>query len=216
MSRRDPIGHNIATAAIAHLAGWLRERVAFVRTPPSLPAAPGSWSGLAAGARLPERSGTRPAVSTTIPQQQRDDNAPAELQEELFARISALSGVVTGPAAISVPAARGLFLPGAPDRAARAFLVPDAREFAHLHPRYDGSLHLSLPPPLAAQAIALGWAVAHPLAGIRLTPGMVMVYGPRDERELDIVTTIVTTSHAWVSGDGGFSAAVPHEDLRST
>jgi hypothetical protein len=29
---------------------------------------------------------------------------------------------------------------------------------------------------------------------------MVMVYGPRDERELDVVTTIVTTSHAWVSG----------------
>lgn len=45
-----------------------------------------------------------------------------------------------------------------------------------------------------------GWAVAHPLAGIRLTPGMVLVYGPRDEAELDVVTGIVMTSHAWAAG----------------
>jgi phospholipase/carboxylesterase len=83
---------------------------------------------------------------------------------------------------------------------AQAFLVPRAREFAHLHPGHDGSLHIALPVGMAADAIRHGWAVAHPLAGIRLTPGMVLVYGPRDERELDVVTAIVSTSHAWATG----------------
>lgn len=46
-----------------------------------------------------------------------------------------------------------------------AFLVPRTGEFAHLHPGYDGSLHLALPPALARDAIVKGWAVAHPLAG---------------------------------------------------
>jgi phospholipase/carboxylesterase len=30
---------------------------------------------------------------------------------------------------------------------------------------------------------------------------MVLVYGPRDEHELDIVTAIVRTSHAWATGE---------------
>jgi phospholipase/carboxylesterase len=29
---------------------------------------------------------------------------------------------------------------------------------------------------------------------------MVLVYGPRDEAELDVVTGIVMTSHAWAAG----------------
>ena len=45
-----------------------------------------------------------------------------------------------------------------------AFLVPSAGEFAHLHPGYDGSLHLALPLALATDVIAKGWGVAHPLA----------------------------------------------------
>ncbi|MGW4559331.1 luciferase domain-containing protein [Streptomyces sp. NPDC004279] len=59
---------------------------------------------------------------------------------------------------------------------------------------------MAQPVGLAADAIQHGWAVAHPLAGIRLTPGMVLVYGPRDERELEIITAIVSTSHAWAAG----------------
>ena len=199
-ARRDLVGHGIAAVALAHLGGWLGERLAFVAAPPVLPSDPGGWVGPAAGERLPRRRGSRPEVSTTIPQQQRGDNAPPALQEALFARMTDLPGVVTGPSTISVPGARGLFLTMPPHSADAAFLVPESREFAHLHPEYDGSLHLSLSPALAAEAITAGWAVAHPLAGVRLTPGMVMVYGPRDERELDVVTTIVTTSHAWVSG----------------
>jgi phospholipase/carboxylesterase len=53
---------------------------------------------------------------------------------------------------------------------------------------------------LAEDAVTKGWAVAHPLAGVRLTPGMVLVYGPRDDAELGVVTAIAETSHAWATG----------------
>jgi phospholipase/carboxylesterase len=123
-----------------------------------------------------------------------------ELQEKLFARVAAPPSVYSRSSAISVPGARGLMLDAPQPGPAEAFFVPQAREFAHLHPESDGSLHVALPVRLAADAIERGWAVAHPLAGIRLTPGMVLVYGPRDEAELDVVTAIVTTSHAWAAG----------------
>ncbi|NKQ52865.1 phospholipase [Amycolatopsis sp. K13G38] len=197
-ARRDPVGHGIAHEALGTLAGWLAERAGFLaRQRESVPA-PSAWRDLPDG--LPERAGSRPEVSTTIPQQQLTGNAPAELQEKLFARLAGLSDVYSTQSAISVPGARGFMLAGAHAGPAEAFLVPQAGEFAHLHPSADGSLHVALPVPLAADAIRQGWAVAHPLAGIRLTPGMVLVYGPRDEAELDVVSAIVATSHAWATG----------------
>ncbi len=111
-----------------------------------------------------------------------------------------LAGVSTSQSAISVPDARGLKVKPALDTPADAFLVPSVGEFAHHHPSHDGSLHLALPPELVADAVAKGWAVAHPLAGIRLARGMVMVYGPRDENELHVVAAIVATSHAYATG----------------
>lgn len=83
-----------------------------------------------------------------------------------------------------------------------AFLVPSAGEFAHQHPPYDGSLHVALPHALAAEAVGKGWATAHPLAGIRLARGMVLVYGPRDEGELETVAAIVETSYHYASMHG--------------
>jgi phospholipase/carboxylesterase len=139
-------------------------------------------------------------VSWTIPQQQESDNSPSDIQEQLYARVAALPGVSTRQSAISVPGARGFMVVRGASAPLEAFLVPGAGEFAHLHPGHDGSLHLALPPALAADAIAKGWAVAHPLAGVRLARGMVMVYGPRDPAELDVVAGIVETSHAVATG----------------
>jgi phospholipase/carboxylesterase len=139
-------------------------------------------------------------VSSGIPQEQLSDTAPAELQEEVVARIAALPGVRTRQSAISVPGARGFLLAPPRPGPVEAFIVPSAGEFAHVHPGHDGSLHVALPPALAADVVATGWGVAHPLAGVRLTPGMVMVYGPRDVAELDVVAGVVATSHAWASG----------------
>jgi len=199
-ARRDPGGHQISGQTLRELGGWIHERLSFLaRSGADEGTTGGRWSALPDGA-LPRRAGQRPTVSWTIPQEQRTDNAPVDLQEKLFARISSLAGVSTSQSVISVPGARGLMIKPEPDAPKDAFLVPSAGEFAHQHPSHDGSLHLALPPQLAADAIAKGWAVAHPLAGIRLARGMVMVYGPRDENELHVVAAMVETSHAYATG----------------
>jgi phospholipase/carboxylesterase len=198
-ARRDPGGHGITADTIAELGGWIAERLQFLTSRGPLPAGTTTWPALPDG-HLPARAGERPVVSWTIPQQQETDNSPAEIGEELFARVAAWPGVSTGQSAISVPGARGLMVEPVPGTPADAFLVPQAGEFAHLHPGHDGSLHLALPPALAADAITKGWAVAHPLAGIRLARGMVMIYGPRDAAELDVVTAIVKASYAYATG----------------
>ena len=48
-------------------------------------AGPTTWPTLPGGS-CPPRAGARPAVSPEIPQEQRSDNAPLELQEQVFAR----------------------------------------------------------------------------------------------------------------------------------
>jgi phospholipase/carboxylesterase len=88
---------------------------------------------------------------------------------------------------------------------AEAFLVPSVGEFAHLHPSYDGCLHLALPADLAGDLVTRGWGRMHPWAGTRLSPGFVMVYGPRDETELATVAGVVATSHAYALGTVGNS-----------
>ncbi|GGG62237.1 hypothetical protein GCM10011374_26750 [Kocuria dechangensis] len=201
-ARRDPGGHGITARTLAELGGWIQERLAFLaRRGPLAPAGhgDGSWSGLPGGV-LAARAGDRPTVSWTIPQEQLTDTAPPALQEQLLARLTALPGVTVQQSAISVPGAHGLMLGPTARGPLDAFLVPPVGEFAHLHPGHDGSLHVALPAALAAEAIAAGWVQAHPLAGVRLTAGMVMVYGPRDEAELEIVAGIVATAHAHATG----------------
>jgi hypothetical protein len=116
------------------------------------------------------------------------------LQEQLFARVRALAGVVVGPSHVSVPGTRAFHLPGCPQPAPAGFMLE--REFAHLHPASDGSLHMSLPPEEVETIIDNGWAEYHPLAGRSGLPSnIVMVYGPRDEAELEIVAALVEAAH---------------------
>ncbi|AEG43000.1 alpha/beta hydrolase [Isoptericola variabilis] len=213
-ARRDPGGHGLTAGTLAELGGWVAERLTFLaRREPAAPGpagtgpagtgpatpGPAAWPTLPGGV-LPARRGKRPRTTWRIPQQQLTDTSPPALQERLFARVAALPGVTTRPSAISVPGARGFLVTPGAGAPADAFLVPHVGEFAHLHPGHDGSLHLALPPALAADAVARGWAVAHPLAGVRLARGMVMVYGPRDDAELDVVAAVVETSHRYATG----------------
>ncbi len=196
VAHRDPGGHGLTVGTVHALSEWIAHRVHHLQARGAAPAGrPGevAWPTLPGG-RLPERAGERPAVSWTIPQQQLTQTAPVALQEQLLRRIRDLAGVAVAPSRISVPGARALILEDAtgPDD---AFLVPQVGEFAHLHPAYDGSLHLALAPDQAADVVARGWGVPHMWAGTRLTPGFVMVHGPRDAEELEVVVGIVTASH---------------------
>jgi phospholipase/carboxylesterase len=200
VARRDPGGHGITTAALHRLSGWIADRAGFLTShEPAQVGVPADvvWPAVPDGV-LPHREGQRPRVSWSIPQQQQSQNAPAALQQKLFERISHLDGVSTGASHISVPGARA-FMVTAGSGPDDAFLVPQVGEFAHLHPGYDGSLHLALPAPLAADLVARGWGQPHPWAGTRLAPGFVMLFGPRDADELETITAIVTHAHAMAS-----------------
>lgn len=203
-AKREPAGHQVTATTASELAGWIEARLGYVQQRyvqhrDAVAAAPARWPVFTDG-MLPARQGAAPEVSVTTPQRQESQNAPVGLQEALFSRVAALAGVATRSSAISVPGARAFVLdPGAARGPAEAFMVADVGEFAHLHPDYDGSMHLALPIPLAHDALAKGWAVAHPLAGIRLTAGTVMIYGPRDEGELEIVSGIVAASHSFAA-----------------
>jgi phospholipase/carboxylesterase len=144
------------------------------------------------------RAGPRPRTTPTNPHSQLEQNAPPELQERVFDFARSLEGVAIGPSTVSVPGTRAFHLPSR-ELARGRFIV--AHEFAHLHPRADGSLHMMLPPAFVDDVIDLGWAERHPLAGkYGLSDNIVMVYGPRDEDELRVVTDLVRASYEHARG----------------
>ncbi|MEM9466673.1 MAG: luciferase family protein [Actinomycetota bacterium] len=155
---------------------------------------------------LPARPGPRPSTTPTNPHTQLDQNAPAELQAQVADFMFELDCVVETTSSISVPGARAMWLHDACEAGPpNAFMV--GREFCHLHPQYDGSLHLNLPLDVVEVAIERGWAENHPLAARGIVPhNVVMVYGPRDEAELEVVTRLVAASHAFAHPANASSA----------
>ena len=147
---------------------------------------------------LPTRVGDRPRTTPTNPHTQLDQQpTDARWCEELARRVFALPGVVEEPSRISVPGARALVLaPGEPVGPPEAFLID--REFAHLHPAPDHSLHAMLPRETVTEAVTSGWAEPHPVAlrGL-IPPTAVMLYAPRDEAELGVIESLVRASHAF-------------------
>lgn len=148
--------------------------------------------------QLPKREGDRPRTTPTNPHTQLDQQ-PTDTRwvDELAERVFALPGVSEEPSRISVPGARALILKrGEPAGPPEAFLIE--REFAHLHPSPDHSLHAMLPLDTAREAIEAGWAEPHPVALRGLIPQTaVMLYAPRDEAELDVIESLVRASHAF-------------------
>ncbi|MCC6621733.1 MAG: phospholipase [Deltaproteobacteria bacterium] len=143
---------------------------------------------------LPRRAGPKPRTTPSNPHTQLDQIAPPAMQAAIAAHMFGRPCVEERPSVVSVPGARAMWIAEAcvvGDRV--AFLM--GREHAHLHPPSDGSLHLALPPALAEEAIAKGWAELHPVARRGLIPPtIVMVFGPRDEAELEVVKQLVDAS----------------------
>jgi Luciferase len=143
---------------------------------------------------IPQRAGPAPEVIGPRPHAQRSQTAPAHLHEELARRALELPGVSEAASGVSVPGARAFVL--AEEMAngpAEAFQV--GREFAHLHPPDDGSLHKTLPDEVARKAYESGWGEPHPMSG---TP---LIFGPRDEAELDVIWTLIRSSYEYAAGE---------------
>jgi hypothetical protein len=147
---------------------------------------------------LPRRPGNRPQTTASNPHTQLDQQpSDPALVEDLARRLFALPGIIEQPSRISVPGARAATLAqGEPTGPPEAFLI--GREFAHLHPAPDHSLHAMLPPDVVAEAVDAGWAEVHPVARMGMIPSTaVMLYAPRDETELAVVETLIRSSHAF-------------------
>jgi hypothetical protein len=157
---------------------------------------------------LPPRRGSRPTTTPTNPHMQLDqqpsDRAP---RDELARRVFALADVEERPTRISVPGARALWLrDGVPAGPPDAFMIE--REFAHLHPDPDHSLHMTLPYDVVPIAFEQGWAELHPVAARGLIPKTsVMVYAPRDDAEVDVVARLVEISWTFARGRFGDGSA---------
>jgi len=146
---------------------------------------------------LPRRSGPRPQTHKGMPHAQIGVRPAPQVHAELFHRCYSLPDVRNEPTRISVPGARALWLhEDVPLAHPEAIAV--GREFAHIHP--DGSLHASLPPARAREAIDAGWAELHPMALHIGNEGMVMLYTPRTMEELDVVFHLIADSYNFVTG----------------
>lgn len=141
---------------------------------------------------LPFRTGERPLTRKGTPHQQLDQNPDLSIYKKLHELLFSIPDVIEMDSLISVPGARALWLNSEDSSLEDAFMI--GREFAHLHPPYDGSLHIMAPPNWVDEIISKGWGEKHPLAG-EFFDNALMIYAPRNEEEIKIVYNIVLLSY---------------------
>ena len=146
---------------------------------------------------LPNRESPKPKTTGSVPHQQIDVEPVPEINKELFRRAFELPGVDNRPSKFSLPGARGLWITDEV-KIVRPDQIVAGREFAHIHP--DGSLHASLPLERALEATEAGWAEPQPIANSLGVPGLVMLYTPQTQDELEIVLQLIVDSYNFITG----------------
>lgn len=147
---------------------------------------------------LPNREGPRPETTSGVPHIQIGISEKAELTKLFLQKVASIPGVGIRGTVISLPGAKGFWLDSSLPIAQQKAIVR-GREFAHIHP--DGSLHASLPPTLAKQAVKAGWAVSHPWSNQREGwEGFVMLYTPQTKAEMETVFQLTLASYNYVTG----------------
>jgi hypothetical protein len=157
----------------------------------------------ARGDELPPRQGEPPKTTDRDPHRQLTQNAPVHLQDELISRARMLPQTIIRPSLISAPGARAFVLDVVSPASNKGFII--GHEFAHLHPPDDGSLHMVMPAEYVKSVVLAGWGALHPVAMSGLIPlNTIMVFGPRDDDELEVVWRLLVTSHeyAWAEAAG--------------
>jgi hypothetical protein len=145
---------------------------------------------------LPKRQGPRPTTIPCAPHSQTNQipENTRELSALLVDRIQVFASVYNGPSMRAPRGTVGFYLEQDAACSNRdCFLL--GHEFAHIHVDDDGSLHVILPEPQRTEAIEAGWAEPHPLAGQpTVSSYTVMLYAPRNEREVAIIGQLVEIS----------------------
>lgn len=149
---------------------------------------------------LPKRTGPRPETTDRLPHSQLTQHGPPQIVEKLHRYCFSLPEVKNERSLVSVPGTRALVLADCCDGNGDAFMA--GREFAHIHPEPDrGSLHLMLPGVEAQTVVAAGWGEDHYLVTQGQFPaGLLLVFSPRNEEELEVVQSIVRRSYDFAFG----------------
>lgn len=149
---------------------------------------------------LPQRTGPKPETTSSLPHSQVTQHGPNDVIDKLHAWCFSLPDVNNEKSGISVPGSRALVLHEGTECNHDAFMI--GREFAHIHPHPDnGSMHLQLPAAEAQDVIDAGWGESHYLVTQGKWPmGLIMVFSPRDDDELETVKTIVSRSYEYATG----------------
>lgn len=150
---------------------------------------------------LTPRHGQKPETTNHLPHSQLTQHGPDHVIDKLHKWCFLLPSVVNEPSGISVPGARALVMHDSVKCNHEAFMV--GREFAHIHPHPDnGSMHVKLPQEDALEVTEKGWGEDHYLVTQGQYPvGLVMVFSPRDDEELEIVKSIVRKSYEYATGE---------------
>ena len=151
---------------------------------------------------MPSRHGARPATTNTNPHTQLNQQ-PENISyvRELMDWAFALNNIQKKPRAISVPGAIAMCMDDEHTcESCNAFMI--GTEFAHFHPHPDYSMHLGLPKNDAEIIINKGWGEWHPLIkrGF-LPPNIIMMYAPRNPKELEVAKFILGHSYAYAKGN---------------
>ena len=142
------------------------------------------------------RKGERPATSVVGAHRQVTQQSSPEMWGRLVARATAPPHVVEGHSTVSLPSTRALFFDDLTDvRDPSTSLASNKRlEPVHLHGVKDTSLHLCLSQQRVLELCVTGWGEVH-AHGDHGTE--MMIYGPRDDEELDFVVSLITESLAF-------------------
>jgi len=145
----------------------------------------------------PTREGPAPETPNGIPHQQHSQNAPVEMQQVLLASISDLPGIRIQPTPFSLAGSLGWRLEPSFAEGPEGAFIQQTSEFAHQHRPSDGSMHMLLPVQASAIALGKGWGVIHPLTNDISgdDSDYVMIFGPRNEAELQVIWTIAQISY---------------------
>ena len=155
-------------------------------------------AAIAGSTELPTRTTPIPSTTDNVPHVQIGVTPNPDLSAELLHRASKIAGVEIRETVISLPGAKGFWI-NESVTIKRPHVIVGGREFAHMHP--DGSLHASLSPETAKEAVRLGWATYHPWANQRPGwEGFVMIYTPGSKEELEVVIQLVLQSYDFVTG----------------
>ena len=158
-----------------------------------------AWNMAPGLRRMGWRQGPLPRLAPKWPCHQLEDKSPDGYVDRVASFASELPGVEEETPPLDAPG-RAFALDSA-----HAKGQPKSYVFAPiwLIVRPEGSLHLTLRPNWAQKVVSKGWGTVHPFARYMagaVPPQSLVIYAPRDPRELETVLRIVEASHAYATG----------------